>query len=90
MTGSSAAVVRSPDEMETLPWACAGLVPAAKPPSCLGAVLAGLAVVSAEVRVDPTQQYKRNFKRLVEQQNKAGAFVCFMRSISQIPPTIQY
>ena len=90
VTGSSVLPnVPNPDEMETLPWA--GLmVPAAKPPSCLGAVMAGLTVVADQVHMDPTQQYKRNFKQLVDKMKNPteGAFVCYS-VFPQLFPNIQ-
>ena len=44
--------------------------------------MTGLTAVAAEVHVDPTMQYKKKFKQLVEQHKKhAGTIVCYSRCV---------
>ena len=62
LAGASAAVV-NPDEMETQLYLLPGQIPSCGAPSCLQEVLTYL--VAAPPSLDPTMQYKRNFKPLV-------------------------
>ena len=58
----------NPDEMETQIALPPGpMVPAMPPPDCLQAVMAGLLVMEPPI-IDPTLQYKQNFKAMMEQR----------------------